>query len=52
MFFGGGTTLVLTVTELSLPLELDPNIFGITVSALFFVLATRLLPQKNRFVTD
>ncbi|MDZ7775456.1 MAG: hypothetical protein U5L09_07505 [Bacteroidales bacterium] len=52
MFFGGGTTLVLTVTELSLPLELDPNIFGITVSALFFVVATRLLPQKNRFVTD
>ncbi|MGM0565991.1 MAG: sodium:solute symporter family protein [Bacteroidota bacterium] len=52
MFFGGGTTLVLTVTDLPLPLDLDPNIFGITVSAIFFVVATWLLPSQNRYVAD
>mgnify|MGYP006278602037 CR=1 FL=1 len=37
MLFGGGTTLTLMVLEQPLPFDLDPNIFGITVSAILFL---------------
>jgi SSS family solute:Na+ symporter len=37
MLIGGGTTLVLILTEISLPLGLDANFFGITFSALVFI---------------
>lgn len=43
MISGGGTTLVLIIGEWPLPLGLDPNIFGITVSAVVFLLANILL---------
>ncbi len=38
MIFGGGTTLILILSEIALPLGLDANFFGITFSALVFVL--------------
>jgi len=38
MFLGGGTTLVLILTEITLPFGLDANFFGITLSAIIFVL--------------
>nr|NQU88947.1 sodium:solute symporter family protein [Bacteroidota bacterium] len=37
MLFGGGTTLVLILTEITLPFGLDANFFGITLSAIIFV---------------
>jgi SSS family solute:Na+ symporter len=37
MFLGGGTTLVLILTRISLPLGLDANVFGIAVSLLSFI---------------
>jgi SSS family solute:Na+ symporter len=36
MIIGGATTVGLTVSELKMPYELDPNIFGITASALVY----------------
>jgi SSS family solute:Na+ symporter len=38
MLFGGGTTLILILTKISLPFGLDANFFGILFSALVFVL--------------
>ncbi|MCF8378610.1 MAG: hypothetical protein K9H49_03475 [Bacteroidales bacterium] len=38
MMFGGGTTLILIFTEKTLPYGLDANFFGITISAIVFVL--------------
>lgn len=38
MLFGGGTTLILIVSKLKLPLGLDANFFGITLSAIVFIL--------------
>jgi solute:Na+ symporter, SSS family len=48
MLLGGGTTLVLTVTNVSLPLSLDPNIFGISASALTFFALVVLFPASNQ----
>ncbi|MBI9053286.1 MAG: sodium:solute symporter family protein [Bacteroidales bacterium] len=38
MLFGGGITLILILTEITLPLGLDANFFGITLSVIIFVL--------------
>ena len=38
MLLGGITTIVLIIIKLPLPFGLDPNIFGITTSALTFIL--------------
>jgi len=45
MLLGGGTTLILTVTGVQLPFSLDPNIFGISASAITFLSLTRLFPS-------
>jgi len=37
MLFGGGTTLILILTEMTLPFGLDANFFGITLSAFVFL---------------
>jgi SSS family solute:Na+ symporter len=47
MLLGGGTTITLILINTKLPLGLDPNIFGITASALTFVLLTFLFPNKE-----
>lgn len=47
MLVGGGTTITLILVNTRLPLGLDPNIFGITASALTFVLLTFLFPNKE-----
>lgn len=47
MLTGGGTTLALTVTGIPLPFSLDPNIFGISVSAIVFLSLTGLLPGRE-----
>ena len=51
MLIGGGTTISLILINTKLPLGLDPNIFGITASALTFVLLTFLFPNKEYLKT-
>lgn len=48
MFFGGGTTLALIVSGIELPLKLDANVFGITVSAIAFVTLSFIFPNVPR----
>ncbi|MGB5317267.1 MAG: hypothetical protein WBN56_14800, partial [Robiginitalea sp.] len=42
MLFGGGTTLFLILSNTKLPFGLDANFFGITLSALVFLLIQKL----------
>ncbi|TVR39452.1 MAG: sodium:solute symporter family protein [Bacteroidia bacterium] len=37
MLLGGGTTITLIIGEWDLPLDLDPNIFGITLALMSFI---------------
>ena len=48
MIFGGGTTLTLMAIGKPLPLDLDPNIFGITLSAILFFVINHIGKQKSR----
>lgn len=50
MLTGGATTIILTITEVELPLDLDPNIFGISASALMFFTISFLTykPEEKR----
>ncbi|MDD2584322.1 MAG: sodium:solute symporter family protein [Bacteroidales bacterium] len=48
MIFGGGTTLTLILLNLELPFGLDANFFGITISAIMFILF-QLYANKNKF---
>ncbi len=47
MIIGGSTTLSLRYLEIGLPYNLDPNLFGITASAIAFV-AVSLLTEENQ----
>lgn len=50
MLLGGGTTITLIVSNLSLPLGLDANIFGISLSIIAFIVvsyATRLSKKHS-----
>jgi SSS family solute:Na+ symporter len=51
MLIGGGTTITLIIINTDLLLGLDPNIFGITASALTFVLLTYLFPNEKYLMT-
>jgi len=42
MLLGGGTTIFLIASGISLPLGLDANIYGISISALTFVIISFL----------
>jgi solute:Na+ symporter, SSS family len=48
MLAGGGTTLFLTITGISLPFGLDPNIFGISASAVIFFSFSYLFKKPGR----
>jgi solute:Na+ symporter, SSS family len=50
MLTGGSTTLILTILSVKLPLDLDPNIFGITASLLVFVGLSYLFPGRKSIV--
>lgn len=53
MILGGGTTIVLIVLEKPLPFDLDPNIFGISISAIaFFSLNQILIKNKRSFKNE
>lgn len=47
MIIGGGTTLVLIVIGVDLPLGLDANVFGISASVVTFVAVTMLTSVKE-----
>ena len=47
MVLGGGTTITLILINTHLPFGLDPNIFGITTSAVVFVALTFVFPNKT-----
>lgn len=49
MIVGGGTTITLIILNTKLPLDLDPNIFGITASALTFIILGFTFP-KNEYI--
>ena len=46
MIAGGGTTLILIIGGWNLPFGLDANFFGITVSALLFLLVQKITSNK------
>ncbi len=54
MILGGSTTVALTLIENKLPLGLDANIFGITVSAISYFSITLLayLTKKYKYIND
>lgn len=47
MIVGGGTTISLIVINIELPYHLDPNVFGIALSALTFFTINNLLNNKS-----
>jgi SSS family solute:Na+ symporter len=47
MLIGGGTTITLIITNPPLPFGLDPNIFGITASALIFIVFSYIFPTPE-----
>ncbi len=48
MILGGGTTVTLQVAFETLPLGLDANVFGITASALSFIVVSYITAPKRR----
>jgi SSS family solute:Na+ symporter len=52
MILGGGLTLFFIVRETSLPLGLDPNVYGISLSALTFILLSWIYPSPQKKITD
>lgn len=50
MISGGATTLTLTLLSVKLPFGLDPNIFGITVAALCYLILSILFPGRKNVI--
>lgn len=50
MLIGGGTTLTLTILSIELPFGLDPNIFGISASLVFFIGLSLIFPGRRMLV--
>ena len=48
MLSGGGLTLFLIIADFDLPLGLDPNVYGISLSALVFITLSFIFPNPVR----
>lgn len=48
MLSGGIVTVYLTSLNISLPLGLDPNIYGISISLILFIMLSYLYPNKRK----
>lgn len=48
MITGGATTLTLRYLSIGLPYNLDPNVFGITASAIFFIVVSLITRKRDR----
>ncbi|NQU81740.1 MAG: sodium:solute symporter family protein [Bacteroidetes bacterium] len=51
MLLGGGTTITLIISEIKLPVDLDPNVFGISTSLIVFVALTLLFPKERKVLS-
>ncbi|REL29114.1 sodium:solute symporter family protein [Rhodohalobacter sp. SW132] len=47
MILGGSTTITLRYSGIELPYDLDPNVFGITMSAIAFICVSLLTKQQK-----
>ena len=47
MILGGGTTVSLQIFVQQLPAGLDPNVFGISVSAIAFIVLSYVFPDER-----
>lgn len=47
MLLGGGTTITLIIAEWDLPLSLDENIFGISASALSYLVVSKIVNSRK-----
>lgn len=47
MILGGSTTIFLRYSEMNLPFDLDPNVFGISASAISFIIVSLLTEKKQ-----
>ncbi|MEQ8684955.1 MAG: sodium:solute symporter family protein [Imperialibacter sp.] len=47
MLVGGATTVGLSIAPIDLPLQLDPNVFGISASAAIFVILNSVTTKKT-----
>lgn len=52
MILGGGTTVFLQELFEQLPAGLDPNVFGITVSAVVFIILSLMFPDEKDVHSD
>ncbi len=52
MIFGGSTTVALGVLMDSLPADLDANVFGISVSAVIFIIVSLAFPDHDTKSTE
>lgn len=50
MLGGGITTITLLFLEIELPFGLDPNFFGLSLSALSFIILNPLFPNKKIYI--
>lgn len=48
MLIGGSTTIFLRYMDFPLPLELDPNVFGISASAVVFIIVSYLTFEQKK----
>ncbi len=51
MIFGGGTTLILIILNLNLPFGLDANFFGISISAIIFLIIQNTAKPNVKYRT-
>ncbi|MBL7105561.1 MAG: sodium:solute symporter family protein [Bacteroidales bacterium] len=47
MILGGGSTITLIIADFTLPLQLDENVFGISISAIAYFIFHKLLIKKS-----
>lgn len=47
MILGGSSTIFLRYSEMNLPFDLDPNVFGISASAISFIIVSLLTEKKQ-----
>ncbi len=52
MILGGGTTIFLIILETPLPFDFDPNIFGISISAITFFTLNKILTKNKKLITN
>lgn len=52
MLIGGLTTITLIIASFNLPFDLDPNIFGLSASAIVFILLSYQFPSNKNTIKE